>query len=90
MSNKNKTLLAYSFTRFFALYEYSLSDSVSINVPSTTSVVSSFSSRSCLLYLRPQRCACLSVSLAEIFSEADSKLFAYGGIFGHLSQRVPV
>lgn len=67
-----------------------LSDSVSIDVSVSSSVVSSFSSRPCLLYLRPQRRSSLPVSLAEVFDESDPQFFADGGVLGHLPQRVPV
>lgn len=67
-----------------------LGDSVSIDVASPSSVVSSFTSCPCLLYLRPQCRLSLPVSLAKIFDKADPKISADGGILGHLPDRIPV
>lgn len=69
---------------------FSLSVSLSIDVSSTTSIVCPSPSCSCLLYLGPQRCSRLPVSLAEIFYEGDAQLFADSGVLGHLPQRVSV
>ncbi len=67
-----------------------LGDSLSVYVSNTSSEVCTLSCISSFFYLWPQCSSGLPVGFAEVFDEADTKLFADHVVLGHSPQCILV